>query len=104
VVEVGGAGTLKQSLQAVRIGGQISLIGVLSGNLQELDVVPILMQHVRIQGILVGSREAFEGMNRAIAHHRLRPVVDRVFPFDETREAFAYLAGGRHVGKVCIEL
>ena len=103
VVEVGGAGTLAQSLKAIRIGGSISLIGVLSGPATKLNILPILMQQVRIQGILVGSREGFEAMNRAIALHRIQPVIDRVFPFDEAREAMAYFAGQRHVGKVCIE-
>lgn len=103
VVEVGGGGTLEQSLQAIRIGGQISMIGVLAGGATKLSVVPILMGNVRLQGILVGSREGFEAMNRAIAHHRLSPVVDRVFPFSETPEAFRYLSEGRHFGKVAIE-
>ena len=102
VVEVGGAGTLQQSLSAIRVGGQISLIGVLSGGSVELNIVPILMQNVRVQGILVGSREGFEAMNRGIAQHEIHPVVDRVFPFDEAREALVYMAGGRHMGKVCI--
>ncbi len=102
VVEVGGAGTLQQSLTAIRVGGQISLIGVLAGSSIELDILPILMRNVRIQGILVGSREGFETMNRGIAQHEIRPVVDRVFPFDEAREALVYMAGSRHLGKVCI--
>ncbi len=103
VVEVGGAGTLAQSLRALRVGGSISVIGVLSGASTEINIVPILVQSVRLQGILVGSREGFEAMNRALDLHRIRPVVDRVFPFDEAREALAYFAGQRHVGKVCIE-
>ncbi len=103
IVEVGGAGTLGQSLQAIRIGGQISLIGVLSGNATELNIIPILMQNVRVQGILVGSREGFEAMNRCLAQHQIQPVVDRVFPFDEVREALVYMSGGRHLGKICIE-
>lgn len=104
VVEVGGAGTLQQSLQAIRVGGQISLIGVLSGNATELNIIPILMQNVRIQGILVGSRASFEAMNRCLVQHQIRPVVDRVFPFEEAREALAYMAGSRHLGKICVEI
>lgn len=103
VVEVGGAGTLAQSCRAVRIGGHISLIGVLAGAEVQMQLTSIFMQHVRVQGIFVGHREGFEAMNRAVGQHRLRPIVDRVFPFDETREAFIYLAAGRHMGKVCIE-
>lgn len=103
VIEVGGADTLAQSLRAVRIGGTISLIGVLSGVESTLPLTSILMQNVRLQGILVGSRDRFEGMTRAFEAHRIRPLVDRVFPFDEGREAFAYLAAGHHVGKICLE-
>lgn len=104
VIEVGGAGTLSRSLQAVRPAGEISLIGVLSGTVRDLDIIPILMRGVRIQGVLVGSREHFEAMNRAIEAHELRPVVDRVFPFEEAREAFGHLASGSHFGKVSIQV
>jgi NADPH:quinone reductase-like Zn-dependent oxidoreductase len=62
------------------------------------------MKNVRLQGILVGSREGFEAMNRAVAMHRLRPVVDRVFPFEDVRQAFEFMASGSHFGKVCIEI
>ena len=102
VVDVGGAATLEQSLRAVRVGGTVSVIGVLSGAATSINVASILMQHVRLQGILVGSRGGFERMNRAIGHHDLRPVVDRVFPFSETPAAFEYMTAGRHFGKVCI--
>jgi len=102
IVEVGGAGTLEQSLQAIRIGGRIALIGVLAGGSSELSIVPIFMKNVRIQGLLVGSRKAFERMNRAIAQHELHPVVDRVFPFSEATAAFEYMRSGGHFGKVCI--
>ncbi len=104
VVEVGGAGTLPQSLKAVRLGGRVSLIGVLAGGGGQLSLFPVLMKNVRIQGIFVGSREMFEAMNRAIAAHQLRPVVDRVFPFDQALEAFRHLESGAHFGKVCIRL
>ncbi len=104
ILEVGGAGTLRQSLRAIRIGGQISMIGVLSGTTSEIDLIPILMGNVRVQGILVGSRDGFLAMNRAFEQHQLRPYVHRVFPFEETREAFAYLAGARHIGKIAIEI
>lgn len=104
VIEVGGAGTLAQSCRAIRPGGRISLIGVLAGHRDEIDILPIVMQNVRVQGILVGSREHFEAMCRAIDVHGLEPAIDRVFPFDESREALAYLGGGLHFGKVCIEV
>jgi NADPH:quinone reductase-like Zn-dependent oxidoreductase len=103
VVEVGGAGTLPKSLRAVRLGGRISLIGVLSGAGQ-VNPMPILMKNVRVQGIFVGSREMFEAMNRAIALHQLRPVVDRVFAFHEIREALRYMESGAHFGKICLKV
>jgi len=104
VVEVGGAGTLQQSLQAVRPGGQISVIGVLSGNRSELDVTPILMQGIRLQGVLVGHRRAHEEMMRAIAAHELRPIVDRAFELGETQAAFEHMAAGAHFGKIAIRV
>jgi len=103
VVEVGGADTLQQSLRAVGVGGQVTVIGVLSGVASKLNVVPVLMQNLRLQGILVGSRDGFEDMNRAIEVNQMQPVVDRVFPFAETKEAFEYMISGAHLGKVCIE-
>ncbi|MER3445601.1 MAG: NAD(P)-dependent alcohol dehydrogenase [Candidatus Dadabacteria bacterium] len=103
VVEVGGAGTLTKSLRAVRMGGHISLIGVLSGA-GEANPLPAVMKNIRIQGIYVGSREMFEAMNRAISIHQLHPVIDRVFSFEESREAFRYMESGAHFGKVVIRL
>jgi len=104
VVEVGGAGTLQQSLQAVRFGGTISLIGNLAGTKTELLLTHVFMQKIRLNGILVGDRESFEAMNRAIALHRLRPVVDRTYPLEDSRAAFAHLAAGEHFGKIVIRL
>ena len=102
VVEVGGAGTLTESLRAVRYGGQISLIGVLTGGSAEINTASILMKNVKVQGIYVGSREMFEAMNSAIALHKLHPVCDRVFPFHEAPEALKYMETGSHFGKICI--
>ncbi|MDV2990890.1 MAG: alcohol dehydrogenase [Chroococcidiopsis sp. SAG 2025] len=103
VVEVGGSGTLNESLRAVRIGGQISLIGVLSGVSGEINTVSILMKSVRVRGIYVGSREMFEAMNQAITLHQMKPIIDRVFPFSEAREALKYMESGSHFGKICIQ-
>lgn len=102
VVEVGGEQTLTQSLRALRVGGTISLIGVLSGANPQLKLGPVVTRQIRLQGITVGNRDGFEAMTRAIAQHRLNPVVDRVFPFDELRAALDYLASGTHFGKVCV--
>lgn len=102
VVEVGGAGTLEQSLQAAAFGGAISVIGVLSGVSAPLNILPILMKNVQLQGILVGHREGFEAMARAIAQNDLKPVVDRTFPFEEARTALEHMASGSHFGKICL--
>ncbi len=104
VIEVGGAQTLSQSLKAIRPGGTISLIGVLSGSSGELGLTQILMRQIRVQGVVVGNRTDFENMNRAIAAHELRPLVDRVFPFEEVPKALDYLKSGAHFGKVCIRI
>ncbi len=101
VVEVGGAGTLAQSLMAVKVGGHIALIGVLAG-MGQFDPLPVLMKSVRLQGVYGGSGAMFAAMNRAIALAGMRPVVDRVFPFDEAREALQHMAGGSHFGKVAL--
>jgi NADPH:quinone reductase-like Zn-dependent oxidoreductase len=89
-------------LRAVRTGGTISLIGVLTGNAEIINPVGILMKHVRVNGIYVGSREMFEAMNRAIALDKLKPIVDRVFPVAEIRGALRYLESGAHFGKICL--
>ncbi|HEY6008679.1 MAG TPA: NAD(P)-dependent alcohol dehydrogenase [Geobacteraceae bacterium] len=104
VVEVGGAGTLGKSLKAVRVGGHITLIGVLTGATGEVNPLPAVMKGVRIQGIYVGSREMFAGMLRALELHAIHPVIDRVFPFAEAREAYHYLQSGAHFGKVVISV
>jgi NADPH:quinone reductase-like Zn-dependent oxidoreductase len=101
VVEVGGAGTFAKSIRAVRRGGTISLIGVLAGG-GETNLMPVLMNGLRVQGIFVGSREMFEAMNAAISLHKLKPVVDKVFSFEETPEAYAMMEAGAHFGKICI--
>ena len=103
IVEVGGAGTLSLSMKAVRRAGHIALIGVLAG-LGAVDPRPLLLKAIRLQGIYVGSREMFEEMNRAISLVGLRPVVDRVFGFEEALEAYRYMESGAHFGKVCIRV
>jgi NADPH:quinone reductase-like Zn-dependent oxidoreductase len=104
VVEVGGAGTLPHSMKAVRTGGRISLIGVLTGGTGEVNPRPLVMKKALLQGIFVGSREMFESMNRAIDAHRLHPVVDRVFSFDQVGEALRYMEAGLHFGKICVRV
>lgn len=102
VIEVGGVGTLEQSIRACRMGGHISLVGVLAGPQAPLNLTLVLMQDIRIQGVFVGPRESFEDMNRAITQHKLKPVIDKVFPFGELRAALDYMLAGKHFGKVCV--
>jgi NADPH:quinone reductase-like Zn-dependent oxidoreductase len=102
VVEV--AGTLAQSMDAVRLGGTVSVIGAVGGRSSEVTPGMVLSKQLRVQGIYVGSREMFEAMNRAIALHKLRPVIDRVFHLEQAREAFRYMDSGAHFGKIVIAL
>ncbi|PJZ69691.1 NAD(P)-dependent alcohol dehydrogenase [Leptospira perolatii] len=106
VIEVGGAGTLQKSINSTRPGGIVSLIGVLAGGgeAQNLSLFPILMQGIRIQGVIVGSKKDFEKMNQAISFHQTKPVVDKIFPFKSLPQAFEYLKAGKHFGKVVIEM
>src|SRR6266446_3042300 len=103
VVEVGGPGTLAQSLRAIRIGGKITLIGVLSGA-AEINPMLIFARRANLQGISVGSVQMFEAMNRAITVSRLKPVIDKVFSFDDAPAAYRYLQSAQHFGKVVIRL
>jgi NADPH:quinone reductase-like Zn-dependent oxidoreductase len=105
IIELGGADTLNRSVGAVRIGGQVSLIGILSGHTVDgFNIMNAFRRKVRLQGINVGSRDMFEAMNRAIDQNKLRPVIDRVFPFEESIEALRYLSGHNYFGKICIKL
>jgi NADPH:quinone reductase-like Zn-dependent oxidoreductase len=104
VVEVGGGETFNKSVRSVRVGGRVSLIGVLAGITGDVAMNPILMQNIRVQGVIVGSRETFERMNRSVDQHKLRPVVDRVFPFAEARAAFEHMASQAHFGKIVIRI
>ncbi len=102
VLEVGGAGTLAQSIRATAAGGLIALIGVLAGDAKAPNLTPVFMNGIRVQGLLVGSRDDFERMAAAVAHLRLKPVVDRTFSMDNGPDAFQRLARGNHIGKVVI--
>lgn len=103
ILEVGGAETLPKSVRAARFGGHVALIGNLTGR-GGVDIVPVFMKSLRVSGILVGSREMFEDMNRAIAHSRLHPVIDRVFAFDQFPDALRYMESGSHLGKIVIRV
>lgn len=103
VVEVGGAGTLQQSIRAVRPGGRIHLIGVLAGGASPVNLVPILMQNIRIQGVIVGPTDTFEAMNRAISVGELHPRIDTTFTLSEIQRAFDHLHSAQHLGKIVID-
>ncbi len=102
VLEVGGAGTLARSLNAVRTGGRIALIGVLTRG--QLDPTAIMRKSVGVQGVYVGSRRMFLDLNRALAAHSVEPVIEASFAFEQAPEAFQALADARHFGKLVIEL
>jgi NADPH:quinone reductase-like Zn-dependent oxidoreductase len=103
VVEVGGVGTLNESIRAIRIGGTIAFIGVLAGPPPtELRLPLMVMQQQRLQGVTVGSVEDLQAMCDAIAINKMKPVIDKTFPFDQAAEAFRYMASGSHFGKVAI--
>jgi len=108
VVEVGGQGTIARSLSAVRPSGHVHVIGVLSGTGLDagpsIDVRSILTKSVHINGIYVGSRAMCERMNAAIAANKLKPVIDRVFPFADFRSAFEHMQNGSHFGKIVLSL
>jgi NADPH:quinone reductase-like Zn-dependent oxidoreductase len=99
-LEVGGVGTLSKSLRATRYGGHISLIGVLSGITGDVQIAHILHKAITLRGIYVGSRAMFAAMSRMISQHRLKPVIDRVFPFESAPEALRHLESARHFGKI----
>lgn len=102
VIELGGAEMLTDSITAAASGGAISLIGVISGLNSDINIGPVVMNQIRLQGVLVGSRSSFEQMNDFFEAKQIRPVVDRVFAFPEARAAFEHLSQGRHFGKLVI--
>jgi NADPH:quinone reductase-like Zn-dependent oxidoreductase len=104
VLELGGAQTIAHSVRALRPGGTASVIGVLSGALPALDLRPILMHDLRLQGVFVGSRATFLGLLELVQEHGLRPQIDRVFALADARAAFEYAESGQQFGKVVISL
>lgn len=103
IVETAGA-TMEKSLAAVAFGGFIGIVGFVAGMKAEIPLRSIIGPMIRIQGIAVGSRARFEAMNRAIALHKLKPVVDSTFPLEKAAEAFRHLEQGKHFGKIVISL
>ena len=89
-------------MEAARIGGQVHLIGVLTGG--EINPTPILRRNTVLRGIYVGSRQMFQAMNAAVSLHQIKPVIDRVFDFGDAKAAYQHLKGQTHVGKVVIQI
>lgn len=103
VIEVGGPGTLPQSIDAVRIGGHIALIGVLTGRAGDIPTAKLMAKQARLQGLIVGSRTHQQEMIRAIETSDMRPVLDRSFALEQIADAFRYEESGEHFGKICLE-
>lgn len=103
IVEVGGPGTLPQSIDAVRIGGHIALIGVLTGVSGDVPTAKLMAKQARLQGLIVGSRSQQQDMVRALSAGNLRPCIDCSFALEEIADAFRHEAAGRHFGKICLE-
>jgi NADPH:quinone reductase-like Zn-dependent oxidoreductase len=103
IMEVGGGGTIQQSMRAVKIGGHIAIIGVVAGAGDPFNPAALIGNSAKLQGLSVGSRDMFESMCRAIALHGVRPVVDKVYPWREARAAFEAMRAGEHFGKIVLE-
>jgi NADPH:quinone reductase-like Zn-dependent oxidoreductase len=105
ILEVGGPDTLARSLNSVAAGGHIAQIGVLTGfGAANTSIFPLVQRNARLNGIYVGSREGFEAFVRFLDVTRINPIIDRVFSFDEAREAYRYMESGQHFGKVVISI
>lgn len=103
VIEVGGPGTLAESIKAVRIGGNIMLIGVLTGRAGAVPTAALMAKQARLQGLIVGSRQQQFDMVRALEATNMRPVIDRSFGLAAITDAFRYQSGGFHFGKICLD-
>ncbi|HVC63646.1 MAG TPA: NAD(P)-dependent alcohol dehydrogenase [Acetobacteraceae bacterium] len=104
VLEIGGASTLPRSIGSARVGGQVHQIGVRAGAGGEIDPSGAMRKGLILRGIYVGSRQMFEAMNRAIALHKIVPVIDGVFGFEQAKDAYRHLESQAHVGKVVIRV
>jgi NADPH:quinone reductase-like Zn-dependent oxidoreductase len=103
VIEVGGPDSFLQSLQAIRIGGQINMVGYIGSKHGAINPLEILYHRATVRGIPVGSRESFEAMNRAIEANNMRPVIDKVFPWTHAVAAIRYMQEGKHFGKIILK-
>ncbi|THD63267.1 NAD(P)-dependent alcohol dehydrogenase [Phenylobacterium sp.] len=103
IIEVGGRGTIEQSIRAIRIGGHIAIVGVVGGFGSAFNPAILISNSAKLQGLSVGSRDMFEAMCRFIDLKKIAPVVDKVFPWTEAQAAFKAMQGGEHFGKIVLE-
>lgn len=101
-IETGGGGTLEKTIEATRIGGIISLIGVLTGG--AINPTAVMRKSIRLQGVYVGNRRMFEDMNAALTLNRIHPLVDQVFDFEDARSAFKAMRVAGHFGKLVVKV
>ncbi len=104
VIEIGGPETLNRSLKAVRFGGHVALIGVLTGVSGDIQTVQILRKSIRLDGIYVGSKAMFASLLKAMSQHELRPVIDSTFAMEHAADAFRLMESARHVGKIVVKV
>ncbi|MCS2609603.1 zinc-dependent alcohol dehydrogenase family protein [Halomonas dongshanensis] len=102
IVEVGGPMTLPQSIDAVKIGGHLALIGILTGREGDIPTAKLMAKQATLKGLIVGSRRDQVEMIRAIEASNLRPIIDREFGLTEIADAFRHQASGHHFGKICL--
>jgi NADPH:quinone reductase-like Zn-dependent oxidoreductase len=102
VVEVGGSGTITQSIESVAHAGEIALVGMLDPTNEGMSLIDFFLSQSTLRTIGIGSREDLESVSRALSFHDVHPIIDRVFPFEEARQAFEHFAAGQHFGKVVI--
>lgn len=104
VLEIGGPGTLPQSITACRVGGHISMIGILTGITGEVPTLAMMAKQIKLQGIIVGSRRQQQEMVRGLEAMGIRPVIDKTFPLTSLADAFRYEEQAQHFGKICVEM
>lgn len=102
IVDIGGGDTLSQAIQSMAPGGYIGLVGILEATRAEIEIIPIIANQITLEGAIVGSRADFRALDGAFAAHKVKPVVDRVFAFDELDAALDCLGRGDHFGNVGI--
>lgn len=102
VLDIGAGATIKHSIDAVVTGGHVAVIGILGETSAEIDMIPLILRHIKLTGLAVGNKEMQEKMIAAIETNNIHPVIDKSFVFDELKQAFEYQASGSHFGKITV--